>query len=118
MKAASSSVSLRGLVEIDGPGCTWPGCQMRATERAHFHSKGAGGTPDGRRDTVENQGGMCWDHARMSDGEQPGGWPAFKQAHDALFGDGWEWRIPKNRWAWERAEALTALVARRRAGML
>jgi hypothetical protein len=61
---------------------------------------------------------MCWDHARMSDGEQPGGWPAFKQAHDALFGDGWEWRIPKNRWAWERAEALTALVARRRAGML
>ena len=106
-------VPLRNLVELDGPGCVWPGCQMRATEKAHFHSKGAGGTPDGRRDTIENQGGMCWRHARISDGE----WttrPDYVQSHNALFGEDWESRIPPNGVAFERAEALTRLIAERR----
>jgi len=58
---------------------------------------------------------MCWQHARMSDGQQPGGWPSFKQAHNALFGEGWEWRYPMASWGFERAEALTKHVAARRA---
>lgn len=111
----SPGVPLHNLVEVDGPGCVWPQCRMRATEKAHFHSKGMGGTPDGRRDSIKNQGGMCWHHARMSDGLQPDGWPDFVQQHTALLGEGWEARIPMNRWGFERAEALTRLVARRRA---
>lgn len=108
-----SSVSIDALIERDGPGCMWPGCRMRATEKAHFHSKGMGGTPDGRRDTIDNQGGMCFRHARISDGLQPNGWPDRKQALQALLGSDFEERIPVDRWAYETAEALKARITAR-----
>lgn len=106
---------LRALIhELDGEHCCWPTCPHRGTEIAHFHSKGMGGTPDGRRNAVDCQGLMCYPHARMSDGLQPGGWPAYKRAHQALLGDDYEERITPDRVAYERAEALTRLVAERR----
>uniref|UniRef100_A0A6M3LHM1 HNH endonuclease n=1 Tax=viral metagenome TaxID=1070528 RepID=A0A6M3LHM1_9ZZZZ len=109
-----SRIPLSTLIELDGPQCIWPQCEIPAIEVSHFHSKGKGGTPNGRRDALENLGGMCWAHARMSDGERPGGWPAYKKAHTLLFGEGWEERIPMGSWAYERAEALRRIVAGRR----
>ena len=105
-------VSLDDLIALDGPECCWPQCRKPATERSHFHSKGAGGTPDGRRDTIENQGGMCRDHARISDGEYgSGGRAQYLAAHDTLFRGMWPCAWEQlGTLAWERAEALRLYV--------
>jgi len=110
-------MSLRSVLraqarELAQDRCDWPDCQNAGAELAHIHSIGAGGRRSA--DTIENVAWMCHQHARMTDGIQSD-WPSFKQSHTALFGDGWEWRIPMDRWGWERAEALTALIAKRRA---
>lgn len=113
MKSARSRSLLRAQVfELDGGRCRWPGCEQRADELAHLHSVGAGGRKSA--DTAENCMAACPDHALMTDGLQPGGWPAYKQAHQALLGADYEERITPDRIAWERAEALTAHVARQR----
>ncbi len=98
--------------ELSGGTCEW--CQQKpGTSLAHIRSIGMGGRRSA--DTVGNVFWACPECAAMSDGLQPSGWPAFAQAHARLLGDDWEWRIPLNRWGWERAEALTKHVARRRA---
>ena len=109
-------VSLDDLIALDGPECCWPQCHKPATERSHFHSKGAGGTPDGRRDTIENQGGMCRDHARISDGEHgSGGRAQYLAAHDILFRGMWPCAWEQlGTLAWERAEALRVHVGKAR----
>jgi hypothetical protein len=105
--------ALRAQVfELDEGMCQWPGCLHRADELAHLHSIGAGGRKSA--DTPENCMAACSLHARMTDGLQPNGWPGFLQSHNALFGEGWEWRIPMSRWGYERAEALREHVARKR----
>lgn len=101
--------------------CDWPECGRPGEELAHLHSIGAGGRPSA--DRLGNVAWMCRTHAAMSDGKQPGswpdgtacGWPGFRQAHTALLGEGWDGRIPMGRWGFERAEALTAHVAAKRA---
>jgi hypothetical protein len=75
---------------------------------AHLHSIGAGGRPSA--DSIGNVAWLCDVHAAESDGLQPLGWPHYKQSHTALFGEGWEWRMPQNTWAFERAEALSKHV--------
>lgn len=108
-----SRAALRAQVfELDEGQCRWPGCKHRADELAHLHSRGMGGRRSA--DTVENCMAACQLHARMSDGLQPNGWPDFVQQHILLLGEGWEARIPMSRWGFERAEALTRLVAKRR----
>ncbi|MFH2072756.1 MAG: hypothetical protein ABIJ75_07905 [Actinomycetota bacterium] len=109
-------VTFDQLIELDGPNCVWPRCTEPAVERAHFHSKGMGGTPDGRRDSIENQGGMCHSHARISDGEYgSGGRAQYVEAHNILFGGMWPvgWEATGSL-AWERAEALMIVVAEKR----
>jgi hypothetical protein len=96
--------------ELSGGVCEW--CQQRpGTSLAHIHSIGMGGRKSA--DDLANVFWACDACALASDGRQRN-WPEFKQLHTILFGEGWEWRIPMNQWAWERAEALTALVAKRR----
>ncbi len=116
MKNESVRSALRAQVrERSGGKCEWPECDRSGEELAHAHSVGMGGRTSA--DTIDNVAFLCWRHARMSDGLQPSGWPAFYQQHQLLLGDDWERRIPVNRWAWERAEALTKHVARRRAAL-
>lgn len=106
--------------ELAGGICEWPRCGRPGEELAHAHSLGAGGRKSA--DVIENTAWLCKPHARMSDGLQPAvwsdgspcGWPGFHQAHTALLGEGWEERIPMNRWGFERAEALIRLVAEKR----
>ena len=103
---------LRSLLrETAGERCEWIGCAEAGTEMAHLHSVGMGGRESA--DCLENVAWMCFRHARMTDGLFTS-WPDFKQAHDQLFGRGWEERIPMGRWAFERAERLAEHVKRRR----
>ena len=100
--------------ELAGGMCDWPKCDRPGQELAHLHSIGAGGRPSA--DTIENVGWFCHQCARMSDGE----WatrPEYVQAHNLLFGVGWESRIPPSRLAYERAVALTERIAKQRAGV-
>lgn len=122
MKSASVRSALRSQIrELAGDGCEWPQCSHRGVEMAHLRSIGMGGRPSA--DVLSNVAWLCAPHALMSDGKQPSqwpdgtpcGWPGFVQAHTALFGDNWQWRIPKSRWGFERAEALKAHVAAKRA---
>ena len=98
--------------ERDGGMCIWPRCPERADEIMHFHSKGFGGTPDGRRNELTNMGLGCWSHARMSDGEHgEGGRTGYVRAHRDLLGEDYDsvmlpWTV-----AWERAEALRRRVS-------
>ena len=96
--------------ELSGGMCEW--CQQKpGQELAHFHSIGAGGRQSA--DSITNVGWFCRSCARMSDGE----WatrPEYVQAHTMLFGKDWEDRVPPSRIAYERAVALTDLVAARR----
>jgi hypothetical protein len=118
------SMSLRSVLrcqarELAGGMCDWPSCNRPGQELAHLHSVGAGGRRSA--DTLGNVAFLCGPHARMSDGEQPAcwpdgtpcGWPGFTQSHTALLGEGWETRIPMSRWGFERAEALTRLIAKK-----
>lgn len=108
-------MSLRSVLrcqarELAGGICEWCG-ERPGQELAHLHSIGAGGRASA--DQISNVGWFCHNCSRMSDGE----WatrPEYVQAHNLLFGEGWESRIPPNRVAWERAEALTRLIAERR----
>ena len=99
------------VIELDGGMCRWPGCGHPATEIAHLHSRGSGGTPDGRRDDPRNLACMCWRHARYSDGETAGlGRGAYDAAHYRLLGHQLARHLlaHPDRLAWERARALTA----------
>lgn len=97
--------------ELAGGLCEW--CRERpGTQLAHIHSIGMGGRPSA--DELSNVFWACDVCALASDGKQRN-WPEFHQLHTMLLGEGWEQRIPPNRWAYERAEALTRLVAERRA---
>ena len=90
--------------------CDWPRCGNAGSELAHLHSIGAGGRESA--DTIDNVGWLCFDHARMSDGEYGrGGAIQYRQSHLDLFGDAFL-DMPANIIAWERAEALRRVVAR------
>lgn len=102
--------SLREQVfERDGGRCIWPGCGEWATELAHFSSIGMGGRVSA--DSPENAGAMCYDHARISDGEYgTGGRAEYLEAHRRLLGQDFV-EMPQHRVAWERGEALRRLVS-------
>jgi hypothetical protein len=112
-------MSLRSVLrcqarELAGGMCDWPSCERPGQELAHIRSIGMGGRPSA--DVIENCCWLCHTHSRMSDGE----WttrPEYVTAHNALFGEDWERRIPPSRLAFERAVALTARIAARRAGV-
>ena len=88
--------------------CIWPHCAAPAAEVAHFHSRGAGGRISAN--TPSNMGLLCWDHARISDGEYgSGGREQYEQAHRDLLGPE---AITAAGLAWARAEALVALIYR------
>jgi hypothetical protein len=114
---AMSLSELRTLVrELAGGVCQWPRCQDPGTEVAHLHSTGMGGRPSAH--TLSNTMWACWNHARISDGEYgTGAWPQYRQSMNALLGVGWEERTTPDRWAYERAEALTAHLRRIRASL-
>jgi hypothetical protein len=96
--------------ELSGGPCEW--CQLRpGTSLCHIHSIGLGGRKSA--DRIENVFWGCDVCALASDGKQRN-WPEFMQLHTILFGEGWETRLPMSRWGYERAEALTRLVAERR----
>jgi hypothetical protein len=110
-------MSLRSVLrcqarELAGGMCDWPQCGRPGEELAHLHSIGLGGRKSA--DVIENLAWLCKPHALMSDGLQPGGWPAYKQAHQALLGADYEERVTPDRVAFERAEALTRLIASKR----
>ena len=90
--------------------CEWTRCSNAGSELAHLHSIGAGGRESA--DDIGNVAWLCFDHARMSDGEYGrGGAIQYRQAHLDLFGDAFL-DMPANIIAWERAEALRIVVAR------
>ena len=96
--------------ERSGGWCEWPACEKPGTELAHLHSIGAGGRRSA--DTPSNVMLLCRDHARISDGEYgSGGRTQYEEAHETLLGA--DWAEFGAGLAWERAEALTALVASR-----
>lgn len=95
----------------DHGACIWPHCGQPAREIMHFHSRGMGGTPDGRRDDPSNMGLGCYDHARISDGQiGTGGRAQYRRAHLDLLGQDYI-EMPDNRIAYERAEALARLIS-------
>ena len=75
------------LVDAVG-GWEWPQCwDTDGLELAHLTSRGMGGTPDGRRNVLDNVALLCHDHARISDGlTGSGGAAQYAAAHRALFG--------------------------------
>ena len=62
-------------------------------------------------DTLGNTMAVCRDHGRITDGEWgSGGAAQYAEAHRILFGAVFD-SIPSDRIAYERAEALTRIVA-------
>ena len=96
------------VMERDHWRCIWPACGRPAVELAHFHSIGVGGRPSA--DDMSNVGALCFAHARHSDGERDGGETAYTRSMIDLFGAEYA-SIPQDRIAYERAEALTRIVA-------
>lgn len=92
--------------------CEWPRCQLHGAEVAHLTSRGMGGTPDGRRNTLDNVAWLCTDHARISDGLYGSGGPdQYDHAHAVLLGPAWlATGRGHPRLAYLRAEALRQLV--------
>lgn len=108
-------MSLRSVLrcqarELAGGICEWCG-ERPGTSLCHIHSIGMGGRKSA--DTLANVFWGCDVCALASDGKQRN-WPEFLRLHNLLLGEGWEERIPMSRWGFERAEALIALVARKR----
>jgi hypothetical protein len=104
------------VIELDGGACQWPGCEHPATEIAHLHSRGMGGTPDGARDHPTNLMCACWRHARYTDGETgDGSWAEYADAHYRLLGrQARHLLVHPDRLAYARAEHLRGLLAARR----
>jgi len=97
--------------ERDRRRCVWPHCLLFGKEVAHFHSTGMGGRESAN--DPANMGLMCFDHARISDGEYgSGGSAQYRQAHLNLLGAAYD-ETPQHRIAFERAEALTRHIAGR-----
>jgi hypothetical protein len=108
-------MSLRSVLrcqarDISGGTCEWCG-EGPGTSLAHIHSIGMGGRKSA--DTLANVFWACDKCALASDGIQRN-WPEFMRLHTLLLGEGWETRIPMSRWGFERAEALTRLIASKR----
>jgi len=96
--------------------CEWPQCSESGGELAHAHSIGVGGRASA--DTLDNVAWLCHMHARFSDGEYADyGSDAYHTAHRALLGARYD-TMPAHFVAYERAEALTALLRDRTAGRL
>ena len=102
------------VVDLSGGVCEFPQCGEQGSSLAHLHSIGAGGRQSA--DTLSNVMWACRDHARITDGEYgSGGRAQYVEAHNVLFGGMWPVGWEKTgSLAWERAEALTAVVARKR----
>ena len=62
--------------------CEWPGCPNQGTELAHIVSVGMGG--GSHADTESNVFWACWQHARISDFEQPAGWAGAAEEIEKL----------------------------------
>ena len=89
--------------------CEFPACPNAGQELAHLHSVGMGGRVSA--DDPDNAMWACRDHARITDGEYgSGGVKQYRDAHALLGLAG----VPPDRLGWERAEALVALVRRKR----
>jgi len=99
------------VFERDNNTCIWPQCFKPADEMMHFTSRGMGGSK--YRDTMGNNGAGCWSHARMSDGEYgDGGSESYREAHLLLLGPRYL-EMDVGVIAFERAEALKALIKER-----
>ncbi len=100
---------LRAAVfERDKGMCRWPKCVERADESAHLTSRGMGGSK--HRDTLDNACALCWNHARMSDGEHgDGGASQYLRAHLDLLGAAFL-EMEASYIAYERAEALREII--------
>ena len=86
--------------------CEWPTCVEPASELAHLHSRGMGGSAEA--DSADNVMAACWLHARITDGHHP----ASKDETVRMFsrvGYAWEW---VGSVAWHRAEALRMWLTR------
>lgn len=103
-----SRSGLRESVRVRaGDRCEWPRCPEFGDELAHGHSIGMGGRASA--DTLDNVFWLCWDHARISDGEfGAGGKVEYDRAHRDLLGDDYS---EGPGLAWSRAEALCRIVA-------
>ena len=103
------------VIEVSGGWCEWPYCTNPGTEMAHIHSIGMGGRPSA--DHPDNVAWMCYDHARISDGEYGhGGELQYLEEHLKLLGKPPSDDPGSRRVAYLRAEALTAHLKRTRIG--